>query len=235
MEGRSADALQAAHDLAAATPADMVRQMPDVENGVVAPIIALTRFGRWDEVMKTPAPPADLPLATGLWHYARGLALSRAGKHGEASEAQAALDKIAADTPATRMLQTVNTQKSVLLLAARVLEGERAAAQGEHWAAAMVLEQAVKMQDDLRYMEPPPWYYPVRQSLGAVLLEGKRPAAAEAVYREDLRRNPENGWSLYGLAASLRAQKRNREAAEVEKRFERAWARADVKLTASRF
>jgi tetratricopeptide (TPR) repeat protein len=235
MDGRSADALRAAQDLAAATPAEMIRQMPDVENGIVAPLIARARFGHWEDILKAPAPPKDLPLATGLWHYVRGLALTRAGRHGEASEEQAALDKLAASTPATRMLQTVNTQRSVLLLAARVLEGERAAAQGQTDAGARVLEQAVEMQDALRYMEPPPWYYPVRQSLGAVLLAGGRAPQAEAVYRDDLARNPENGWSLHGLAASLRAQKKHREAARVEERFQRAWRRADVKLEASRF
>ena len=91
------------------------------------------------------------------------------------------------------------------------------------------------MQDGLNYMEPPPWYYPVRQSLGAVLLAAGRAKEAETVYREDLRRNRENGWSLYGLARSLRAQKRNEEAAAVETRFRKAWAAADVQLAASRF
>jgi predicted Zn-dependent protease len=84
-------------------------------------------------------------------------------------------------------------------------------------------------------MEPPPWYFPVRQSLGAVLLKANRAAAAEAVYREDLRRNPENGWSLHGLAESLRAQGKPAEAAAVEQRRRKAWARADVRLVASRF
>ena len=90
-------------------------------------------------------------------------------------------------------------------------------------------------QDALRYEEPPAWYYPVRQSLGAVLLNAGRATEAEAVYREDLRRNPENGWSLYGLTQSLRAQKKKEEAAAANQRFRKAWAQADVKLTASRF
>jgi tetratricopeptide (TPR) repeat protein len=96
-------------------------------------------------------------------------------------------------------------------------------------------EAAVRQQDELQYEEPPPWYYPVRQSLGAVLLQAGRAEEAEAVYREDLKRNPENGWSLYGLLRSLQAQKKKEEAAEAEQRFRKAWARADVKLTASRF
>ena len=92
----------------------------------------------------------------------------------------------------------------------------------------------MRLQDEHWFTEPPPWYYPVRQSLGAALLVAGRPAEAEAVYREDLKRNRENGWSLFGLAESLRAQGKTAEAAEVEARYRRAWARADVTLTASR-
>ena len=91
------------------------------------------------------------------------------------------------------------------------------------------------LQDDLRYDEPPDWYFPVRQSLGAVLLSAGRPTEAEAVYREDLQRNPENGWSLYGLCQSLELQGKRKEAAAVEARFKKAWVKADVQLTASRF
>jgi predicted Zn-dependent protease len=93
----------------------------------------------------------------------------------------------------------------------------------------------VRAQDALLYDEPPPFYYPVRQSLGAALLEAGRAKEAEAVYREDLKTFPKNGWSLYGLAQSLKAQGKADEAAEAEKEFEEAWSRADVKLTASAF
>jgi cytochrome c-type biogenesis protein CcmH/NrfG len=93
----------------------------------------------------------------------------------------------------------------------------------------------VRIQDEHWFTEPPPSYFPVRQSLGAALLQAGRASEAEAVYREDLRRNPENGWSLFGLAQSLRAQGRNTDATAVDARFRRAWARADVALTSSRF
>jgi len=97
------------------------------------------------------------------------------------------------------------------------------------------LEKAVEIQDTLAYIEPPAWFYPVRQNLGAALLEAGRAAEAEAVYREDLRQYADNGWSLFGLAESLRAQGKLAEAAEAQQRFEAAWQRADVTLTASRF
>ena len=92
----------------------------------------------------------------------------------------------------------------------------------------------MKIQDGHWFTEPPPWYYPVRQSLGAALLAAGRPAEAEAVYREDLKRNRENGWSLFGLAESLREQKKNDdEAASTQAKFEKIWAKADLKITTS--
>ncbi len=123
----------------------------------------------------------------------------------------------------------------MLTLAAEVLAGELAARRGEADIAVRHLAEAVRIQDGHWFTEPPPWYFPVRQALGAVLLQAGRAGEAEAVYREDLRRNPENGWSLFGLAQSLHAQGKSAEAAAAETRFRRAWARADVELTASRF
>jgi tetratricopeptide (TPR) repeat protein len=235
MEGRSADTLQAARELSTHATPDMVRQMSDIEGAVVAPLFALARFGKWTEILNEPAPPDDLPFASGIGHYARGLAFTRTGRLGEARKELAALEKITAATPPARTLGQVNTAKNVLTLATHVLAGEIAAAHGRYDDAVRHLRTAVHLQDTLRYMEPPPWYYPVRQSLGAVLLTAGRPAQAAAVYREDLRRNPENGWSLYGLAQSLRAEHKNAEAAAVDARFRTAWARADVQLNASRF
>ena len=110
-----------------------------------------------------------------------------------------------------------------------------AASQGNTPAAVASLERAVALQDALVYMEPPPFYFPTRQALGAVLLEGGRPKQAEAVYRRDLDEWPKNGWSLFGLSRALEAQKKTDEAGWAEQGFTRAWARADVKLTASRF
>ena len=93
----------------------------------------------------------------------------------------------------------------------------------------------MRLQEGLRYYEPPEWYYPVRESLGRMLLAAEKPAEAERVFREDLKRTPANPWSLHGLAESLRAQKREKEAIEVEERFRRAWSKADLELHPSRF
>jgi len=235
MEGRSAESLRAAREMAASTPPDMVREMVDMEPGLVAPLFVLVRFGRWNEVLAEPAPPDDLPFATGSWQFARGIAHVRKGELEKADAELEALRKTIAATPPERTVQIVNKARDVLDVESAVLAGELAAARGEHGAAVAELEKAVTLQDRLRYMEPPPFFYPVRQSLGAVLLSAGKPAEAEAVYRKDLQMNPENGWSLHGLAQSLRAQGRTSEADEVQQRFVQAWSRADVQLAASRF
>jgi predicted Zn-dependent protease len=137
--------------------------------------------------------------------------------------------------PADRTLAGFFKTKAMLELAENVLAGEIAARSGQTDLAVRHLLAAVAEQDGHWFTEPAPWYFPVRQSLGAALLAGGRPVEAEAVYRDDLKRNPDNGWSLFGLARSLEAQGKTADAAAVEARFRKAWARADVTLSASRF
>jgi len=234
MEGRSKETLKAARKLVAQVPVEFVKQMPMVEFVPPTLLLGLARFGRWQEILRQPAPPEELQYTTALWHYARGLAFAATGNVNDAVIKQAKVDEIAAAIPADRLIGQ-NSAAALLKIASRTLAGEIDAQRGETDAAIRALEDAVRMQDALKYEEPPPWYFPVRQSLGAVLLGANRAAEAENVYREDLKRNPENGWALYGLAQSLRAQKKTKDTAAVEKRFRKAWARADVKLVASRF
>jgi len=199
------------------------------------PLFALVLFGKWEDILKEPPPPTDLHYTAGMWHYARGLALAARERLDEATSEQDKVAASAADMPPERIVDVNIPAGALLRLASNALAGEIAARRGQTDDAVHHLEEAIRIQDGLPYTEPPPWYYPVRQSLGAVLLATGRAAEAEAVYREDLQRNPENGWSLYGLAQSLRARKAEQEAAVIEERFKKAWARADVKLTASRF
>jgi tetratricopeptide (TPR) repeat protein len=234
MDGRSADAIAAARELATKVPPDMARQMPMVEYFMPTPYFALARFGRWQEILAEPAPPDDLHYNAAMWHYARGLAFAATGRYADAERERAALNTDADAVPADRVVGDNQSARQLLRLASLLLAGEIAARQGQCEAALPKLEEAVSVQDALPYMEPPPWYYPARQSLGTVLLQCGRPDAAAVVFREDLQRNPDNGWSLYGLAQALRAEN-DPGAAAAESRFRTAWRDADVKLTSARF
>lgn len=232
MEGRSAEAIKAAHDLVSRIPADMLLANPSLELFATAHLGTLARFGKWSEILAEPAPAQRLRYVRGAWHYARGLALAGTGRF---AEAVAESDSVAAAETAlpAGFALGFHSGKSLLAIAHHTLLGEIALRQGRAADAVPHLEKAVQLQDALRYDEPAPWYYPVRESLGAALLAAGRAGDAERVFAEDLRRNPDNGWSLYGLAASLKAQ--GRDDSDARRRFAAAWARSDVKLTSSRF
>jgi hypothetical protein len=235
MQGQSAVTIRTAREFAASTPAEMIAQMPDMETAPAAPIAALARFGRWDELLAYPAPPREWTYVRGVWFYARGLAWNAKGQPAEARRELAELEAIVESVPPERTVAGFFRTRNMLQLAANVLAGEMAAKAGDGASAERLLRAAVAQQDTHWFTEPPPWYFPVRQALGAVLLQSGRAVDAEQVYREDLVRNPGNGWSLFGLGQSLRAQGKTAEATDVDARFKNAWTRADVVLTASRF
>ena len=185
--------------------------------------------------MTTPPPAAEMPYMMAMWHYARGVAFTARNQLDRAGAELAALEKIAATPEMEKFTLNNASGTHILNLAAGVVAGEIAAKAGNTDEAVEHLEKAVQLQDDLPYMEPPTWHYPVRQSLGAVLLDAGRLEDAEAVYRKDLVGWPHNGWSLFGLLQTLRAEGRTREADDIEAQFEKEWARADVTLTSSRF
>ena len=235
MQGQSAETIKAARAFAESASPAMIKEMPDMETAPVAPIVAQVRFGRWDEVLRHPPPPAEWFYTRGVWHYARGLAFNAKGQAAEAGRELGELEKVLQSVPPERTIAFFFRAKSVLQLAANVLAGEIAAKAGDVATAERLLRAAVVEQDTHWFTEPPPWYFPVRQALGAVLLQAGRARDAEQVYREDLKQNPGNGWSLFGLTASLRTQGKTAEAAQAEASFRKAWARADVTLSASRF
>jgi tetratricopeptide (TPR) repeat protein len=234
MAGRSRQAVEAARKTAATTPAEVARQVPPVEPFITYPFLTLTWFGRWDDVLALPLPPADLRFSVGLASYARGIAFAAKGQWGDASAALDTLRAAAAAITAQAEAGWV-TPKTVLDIATQCLLAEIHARRNLLDGAIRYFRKAAEIEDGMQYIEPPDWYYPVRHSLGAVLLKGGRAAEAEQVYREDLKRFPENGWSLFGLAQALHAEGKHAEAAEVEARFRKAWEGADVRLTASRF
>jgi tetratricopeptide (TPR) repeat protein len=234
MQGRSAESIAAARKLAAQLSPEALREMPMLELFAPTPLFALVRFGRWDEVLAAPEPGEEFQVVSGMWHYTRGLALAATGKLDEAQHEQEAVARLAAAVQADRIIGDNQPAKRHLELAAAELAADIAMRRGRTDEAVRRLTEAVRLEDQLPYTEPPAWWRPTRHVLGAVLLDAGRRADAEAVYREDLRRNPENGWALLGLSRSLRERSPS-EAAAVEARFRKAWANADVQILASRF
>lgn len=234
-EGNSKVAIEAARKAASRVDDDTLKAVPLLAGFRVVPYYALTRFGKWDEMLGEPEPPAFSVYLTGMWHYARGTAFLGKGQTNSAEQEAAKLNELMADKSLDHPLFSPNTGRAVLSIAQEVLSGNIAAAKKNYDEAVSHLERAVRFEDALVYTEPAEFHYPPRQALGAVLLEANRPAEAETVYWEDLKRNRENGWSLYGLTQALKAQGKNDEAALVEARFKKAWSHADVTLTSSRF
>ena len=235
MAGRSAEAIEAAHRLAARTTPEVARMVPPLEGWTAMPLCALVRFGKWDDILDKPQPPEDLVYMTAIWHYARALAFAAKDKTEDAKKEHTQLEKIVKSMPADRMIMGRNAAQKLLTIASNVVAGELAAKQGNTDEAVRYLEEAVQVQDSLAYNEPPAWYYPARQSLGAVLLAAGKNTKAKQVYRKDLEQYKDNGWSLYGLAQSLRAQGKKKDAKAIEEQFKKAWNKADVKLAASQF
>jgi tetratricopeptide (TPR) repeat protein len=186
-------------------------------------------------MLREPEPPATSAYMTGMWHYARGTAFLGKGQVDSADQEFAKLESTMADKSLDQPLFSPNTGRQVLSIAREVLAGGIAAAKKNYDPAIAHLERAVRLEDALVYTEPSEFHYPPRHALGAVLLEASRPAEAETVYWEDLKRNRENGWALFGLTQALKSQGKNEDAALVEARFKKAWARADVTLSSSRF
>ena len=229
LAGRSAQALEASKTLKSKVNLDVARQVTMLQEMVPYHVLTLTTFGRWDDVLAEPLPPSYLRMPFALATYARGVAYAAKGQF---AEARAALDTVQAIDAATPASADTKTPVSI---AVHALMAEIATRSGKVDEGIAHFREALRIEDAGLYFEPPKWYYPIRQSLGAALLKAGRNAEAEAVYREDLKRFPENGWSLFGLAAALRAQGKTAQAEAVDRRFQRAWANADVTLTASRF
>ncbi|HIF91825.1 MAG: hypothetical protein ABGX04_04005 [Myxococcales bacterium] len=220
----------------AATTRPGAGDFPFMQEFLATPMLTMARFGLWDSILGEEPPNDDQVFLLGIWQYTRGLAQIRLG---EKAEAKMLLSDLRAtsenDAAQAIMLAGGSTSSATLLqIGIRHLGAEIALAEGRHADAIKSLETASAIHDSLSYTEPPPWYAPPRQVLGAVFLEQGRAEEAEAIYREDLRQYPKNGWSLLGLAHSLRAQGAEAKADWAQKGFEAAWSRAEIDLTSSR-
>jgi tetratricopeptide (TPR) repeat protein len=229
MLGRSKDALKAARTIGDRISPEVVKQTPSLEYFSPTVLYTLVRFSRWDDILGQPPPAAHLRYTTAIWHYARALAFTARDQTDSAAVERDSMVAIANEVPADQMLN-LNSGKSLLEIAKAHLAGEMAARDGKIDQAVAQLRAAIHAEDQLVYDEPPAWYMPIRQRLGAILLAAGRAVQAEKIFREDLDRRPENGWSLYGLAQSLRAQNKLKAAGKIEERYEQAWKTADVKL-----
>jgi tetratricopeptide (TPR) repeat protein len=234
-DGQSRLAIESARLLASKIDDGTLKTLPLTAGFRMVPYYALTRFGRWDEMLKEPEPPAFSAVLRTMWHYARGLSFVATDRLPAAEEELQKLKALTSDPSMKEPLFSPNQGGAIVAPAPEVLAGEIAAARGNFDVAIAHLDRAIRLEDSLVYTEPSEFHFPPRLALGAILLKAGRPAEAETVYWEHLRRHRENGWGLFGLMQALRAQNKSADAALTEARFKIAWARADVTLTASRF
>ncbi len=233
LEGRSEVAIRAAHSVADKVPHHHAGAVSWNSDFPVTPLLAYVRFGKWRDILTEPKPPTDQPYANGIWHYARAMAYV-SGRRFDRAEAELAALETTLEHEAFRTTLKDLALPTNLQIAKHLVQAELAGRRGEYAQAVSHAEAAVALEDALPYSEPALWHHPTRQVLGALLLEAGRAEDAARVYTEDLEVFRENGWSLFGLAASLEAQGRHDEARAVRARYDKAWQRADVTLTSSR-
>ncbi|MCG6914345.1 hypothetical protein LJE86_10555, partial [bacterium BMS3Abin03] len=199
------------------------------------PLYAYVTFGKWDEILNYPQPQDKRPYMQAVWYYARTMAFIGKNDISSAEKEMESLEKIRSDKNLESLfIWGINSAAGLIKIAYEVTKGELEAKKKNYNDAIVHLRKAVELEDGLRYDEPPTWFYPCRQNLGAVLIEAGKYAEAEKVYRENLAEIPDNGWGLFGLHQVLLKENKTKEAGEVKKRFEEAWKYSDIKLTSSR-
>jgi tetratricopeptide (TPR) repeat protein len=229
MEGRRAETIEAARQSRAIISDDLLAAMPGIDWYVGELYTAMTRFALWDEILAEPAPNTNLIGLTSAYLYAKATALAAKRHIDEARTALVELEKLATvDGDAG-----LNHVQDVLAIAILDAKARIALAENKDDNAIGFLSEAVTKEDQLAYDEPADWFFPTRHLLGAVLIKAGRASEAEAVYRGDLRRNPSNGWTLYGLTQSLQLQGRSADAAAMQQQFNTAWKNADIILSPS--
>jgi len=219
-------------DLLAAHVAPHVKDMPPLEGFMTIPVAVDVRFHKWDEILKMPRPDPEMKIMTVFWHFARGLALAAKGKVSEAEAEYQVVSDAEKNTPEDVVfaMPVNNKAKDVLKIARDVLGAKIALAKKDKESAIALLQSAVATQDTLKYAEPEDWFFPVRESLGAVLLMNGDNGGAEKVFREDLDYHPRNPRSLFGLQQALKAQGKEYDAGFVQKQLQASWKGQSTQL-----
>jgi tetratricopeptide (TPR) repeat protein len=234
--GESNTAITAAKKTAEKVPQGEMAELTFLQDFAATPLLAYVRFGKWNDILTYPAPAPEIRHLNLMRHYARGLAFIRKQNTREAREELEAIRNIMEDPETADIVATAhNSSDRIARVAYELVAGELAHLEGKPAQAVEHLKKAVAAEDALTYTEPSAWHIPPRQNLGAVLLELEKYQEAEAVYREDLRRLRQNGWSLLGLQQALEGQGRQAEADAVHEEFEEIWQYADIAIERSVF
>jgi tetratricopeptide (TPR) repeat protein len=223
MAGDGASAIAAAEKLARVVSVDAGRSIAWVQPILVAPYFAHAQFSPPDTTLALPDPGDDFPYVKAMWHYARGVAHAWRGEHAAARAEADAMRQLAQGSDFSALVDNGVPAPDVIELARHVVLGRIAQSSGDWAQARAEFEQAMALEDKLAYSEPPYWYYPVRQSLGAVLLAAGEADEAATVFRQSLLRAPNNGWALHGLAASYERLGQQGAAAATRRQFAQAW------------
>jgi tetratricopeptide (TPR) repeat protein len=232
--GNSKIAIDAARKTAEKVPTGELVKLPFLQDFASTPLLAYTRFGKWNEILTIPAPSEDIKHLSLIRHYARGIAFTRKGNATEAQEELDAIAELQKDTTLQNLIATANNNSaSIAHIAFEVLAGELASQKGDLINATEHLKKAVALEDGLAYTEPAAWHIPTRQNLGALLLKSKNFTEAEKIYREDLSVLRQNGWSLMGLYQCLKAEGKLDEANRIKQEFDAAWQDADIEINTS--
>lgn len=232
--GASEIAIDAAKKTAEKVPTGELVSLPFLQDFAATPMLAYTRFGKWNDILTIPEPNSDIKHLRLIRHYARGIAFVRKNNAKEAREELYSIKELMVDPELEELVATAhNPSVNVAKVAFEVVAGELAALNGDLPKAIEHMKKAVILEDQLTYTEPAAWHIPTRQNLGALLLKSSNYKAAEKIYKEDLEILRQNGWSLMGLYQSLKAQNKMDEAKAIKAEFDRAWKDSDISIETS--
>ena len=233
MEGRSSLSIESALKVAKYVGPEQIRQFPVVEFFHTVPLLSYVRFGKWEEILSYSTPAPEFKYSLGIYHYARGIALSALGRKEDALKELSYIKPLKDTQEISNLVKAGQPSLKLLEIAEKLLKGQIVFMEGNFESSIKSFKKAVALQDDLPYTEPPFWYYPTRQSLGRVLIEAGKFEEAEAVFKKDLEDYPRNGWSMFGLYKVLEIQGKTEEAKQYKDKFDVIWQLSDIQLESS--